>query len=99
MLEVINGVKNVSKKFQIQFPAVAKEAEWERTLIGKISPIATQTPGPQVDAKPKMNMQAEKIRREPVVVEFGLACEPTAANTMSQAACQMPPRMSGVLRP
>ena len=46
----MNGVKKVNRKFQDQFPAVANEAEYERAWRGNISPIATQIPGPQVDA-------------------------------------------------
>jgi hypothetical protein len=50
MADVMNGVKNVRRKFQDQLPAVAEEAEYDRTCKGNISPIATQIPGPQVDA-------------------------------------------------
>jgi hypothetical protein len=50
MADVMKGVKKVNRKFQDQFPAVAKEAEYERTCNGNISPIATQIPGPHVEA-------------------------------------------------
>jgi len=50
MAEVMTGVKNVRRKFQDQFPAVANDAEYERAWRGNISPIATHTPGPQVEA-------------------------------------------------
>ena len=57
MAEVMKGVKNVSRKFQDQFPAVANDAEYERTWRGNISPMATQIPGPQVDANLTISMQ------------------------------------------
>jgi len=56
----MKGVKKVRRKFHDQFPAVAKEAEYERAYRGNISPIATQIPGAQVDANLQVRIRCRR---------------------------------------
>lgn len=44
-----------------QLLAVASAPCFARVLVGNVSPIRIQTPGAQVVAYPRMNMQAETI--------------------------------------
>ena len=50
------GVMTAMMVFQSQFDAVERATPRERIGRGKISPMRTQAPGPQVDAKKKMKM-------------------------------------------
>ena len=57
----MNGVKNANRKFHSQFDAVDIAPCLARVRMGKVSPMMIQTPGAQVVAYPRMNMQAEMI--------------------------------------
>ena len=52
----ISGVMTAMMVFQSQFEAVERATPRERMGRGKISPMRTQAPGPQVEAKKKMKM-------------------------------------------
>lgn len=96
----MNGVKKVNKKFHPQLPAVANEALCARTRRGNISPVATQTPGPQEEAKPIINMHVATIRTIPTaLLVMGSYMVPTEPKTSSQITCQIPPTRRGFRRP
>jgi hypothetical protein len=48
-----------SRKFQIQLDDTDSACIFCRPRVGYISPVTTQMPGPQVEAKPAMKKQAE----------------------------------------
>jgi len=55
------GVMTVMIVFQSQLEAVERATPLDRIGRGKISPIRTQAPGPQVEAKKKMKMAMNEI--------------------------------------
>jgi hypothetical protein len=88
----------VIMQFQSQLEAVDRATPRERMGRGKISPILTQAPGPQVDAKKKMYMQMREIwaltadGSEPLVT-------PMMAQMNSQMSMPRAPQMRRGRRP
>src|SRR6478609_2780547 len=88
----------VMMQFQSQLEAVERATPRERMGRGKISPMQTQAPGPQVEAKKKMYMQMNEIwaltadGSEPLVT-------PMMAQMNSQMSIPRAPQMRSGRRP
>ena len=96
----MKGVKKAKRKFMSQFDAVASAPCFARVRVGNVSPIRIHTPGAQVMAYPKINMQAETIISFPMPWStVGSLAVPAAAKTNNHAEFQIPPTMRGIRRP